>query len=82
MIKLSIIIIKYKSEKFLGNCLKSIGKSKDWECIVVDNDKDNVGYGAGCNLGAKRANKEYFFKKSYRSLIGWSMERFIRLIGG
>lgn len=58
---LSIVIVKYKADKYLAGCLKLIGKSKKWEVAVVDNDKNNVGYGAGCNLGAKKARGKYLF---------------------
>jgi len=57
--KLSIIIVNYKADKYLKNCLESIGKNKSWEVIVIDNSRNNIGYGAGCNLGAKRAKGEY-----------------------
>jgi len=56
---LSIIIVKYKSVSFLKGCLESLGKSRLREIIVVDNDKNNIGYGAGCNLGAKKAQGKY-----------------------
>lgn len=56
---LSIIIVKYTCGEYLNQCLESIGKNPCWETIVVDNDKKNVGYGAGCNLGAKKAEGKY-----------------------
>ncbi len=59
--KLSIIIVKYKSGKYLPDCLKSIGKNPPWEVIVADNDKENIGFGAGCNKGAKKAKGEFLF---------------------
>lgn len=58
---LSIIIVKYRGEDFLKKCLLSIKQDKKWEVIVVDNDKDNAGYGAGCNRGAKKARGKYLF---------------------
>jgi len=61
-ILISIIVVKYKSEKYLENCIKSIKKSlKDGkiEIVVVDNDKINIGYGAGLNKGARIAKGKY-----------------------
>lgn len=57
--KLSVIVVKYHCNKYLDSCLKSIGSDKDSECIVIDNDVNNVGYGAGCNIGAKKAKRKY-----------------------
>lgn len=56
---LSIIIVKYTCGEYLNRCLESIGKNPRWETIVVDNDRNNVGYAAGCNLGAKKAQGKY-----------------------
>jgi len=58
---LSIIIVKYRSEKYLPQCLASIKRKKEWEVIVVDNDKENIGYGPACNKGAKKAKGKYLF---------------------
>ncbi|MBU1084969.1 MAG: glycosyltransferase [Candidatus Beckwithbacteria bacterium] len=54
---ISIIIVHYQNKKVLFNCLKSIKKNLKiaHQVIVVDNDKDNIGFGAGCNKGAKKA---------------------------
>lgn len=57
--KLSVIIVNYKADKYLKDCLKSIGKQDFWETIVVDNNKFNRGYGAGCNFGARKAIGKY-----------------------
>lgn len=56
---LSIIIVDFKSGKYLDSCLSSIGKNENWETIVVDNNKNNIGYGAGCNKGARTAKGKY-----------------------
>lgn len=56
---LSIIIVKYRADDFLKQCLRSIRKNTRWEVIVVDNDKENIGYGAGCNRGAANAKGKY-----------------------
>ncbi len=57
----SIIIVKYKSERYLEPCLKSINNQGQWEIIIVDNDQKNIGFSAGCNQGAKRARGKYLF---------------------
>lgn len=60
----SIIIVNYKVEKLLQVCKDSILASKPktpFEIIVIDNTKNNVGYGAGNNFGAKRAKGEFLF---------------------
>lgn len=76
--KLSIIIVNYRSEKYLEKCLASVYNWSDpslFEIIVVNNDQSsdlsalverygeiwlcnaekNIGFGAACNLGAKKA---------------------------
>jgi GT2 family glycosyltransferase len=61
-IKVSIIVVKYKAEEaFLAfkKSLKAI--TIPYELIEIDNNVNNVGYGAGNNLGAKRAHGEYLF---------------------
>ncbi|HKY74252.1 MAG TPA: glycosyltransferase, partial [Patescibacteria group bacterium] len=57
--KLSIVIVEYKSGKHLEKLVSAIPKKEDWEVIVVDNTKNNIGFGAGCNKGALRASGEY-----------------------
>lgn len=57
--KLSIIIVKYKCDAYLKKCLNSIKKSNKWEIIIVDNDKENLGFAAGCNKGAEKAKGKY-----------------------
>ena len=57
----SIIIVKYQSEEYLADCLTSIGKNPKWEIIIIDNDQENVGYGAGCNRGVEKAKGKYLF---------------------
>lgn len=59
--KVSIIIVHYKNKEVLKNCLASIKKNLKikHEVIVVDNDQDNIGFGAGCNKGAKQAKAKY-----------------------
>lgn len=73
---LSIIIVKYKCDEYLKKCLNSVAgdqlsvtrkklitdnRSLITEVIVVDNDKKNLGYGGGCNKGAKQAKGKYLF---------------------
>lgn len=57
----SIIIVKYRSKKYLPGCLTSIGKDPRWEVIIVDNDGRNIGFGSACNQGAKKAKGKYLF---------------------
>lgn len=68
---LSVIIVDYKSKEYLDSCLQSIiGDSKNsktqpltsnTEVIVVNNNENNIGYGAGCNKGARKAKGKYLF---------------------
>lgn len=57
---LSIIIVNFKADDFLQNCVRSIGQNPLWEVIVIDNSQNNRGYGAGCNLGATKAVGKYY----------------------
>jgi len=60
IVKISLIVVNYHSQKALKACLASVRWGKlPHEVIVVDNDRDNVGYGAGINKGAKQARGEY-----------------------
>ena len=75
---LSVIIVSYKSEHVIENCINSI--DSDVEIIVIDNSnskdfkkkieskynnvrcilsKDNLGMGAGNNLGIRNVNKDF-----------------------
>ena len=75
---LSVIIVSYKSEHVIENCINSI--DNEIEIIVIDNSgdhqlkekietkyknvkcilsKENLGMGAGNNLGIKNVNKDY-----------------------
>lgn len=58
-IQLSIIIVEYKSGEHLSLLLKLLPKRADWEVIVVDNNKENRGYGRGLNVGAQKAKGEF-----------------------
>jgi len=53
---LSIVIVKYRAEKELAACLKSV---RGYHTIIVDNDEVNRGYAAGNNLGAEQATGDY-----------------------
>jgi len=73
---LSIIIVNYKSEKYLAKCIFSIKEkilNVEHEIIVINNDNldiqcpsgvglinsdKNIGFGAACNVGAKKAQGE------------------------
>ena len=75
---LSVIIVSYKSEHVIENCINSI--DSEIEIIVIDNSgndqlkekieskyknvncilsKENLGMGAGNNLGIKKVNKDF-----------------------
>lgn len=54
-LKTSVIIVKYNSGKYLKNCIASVQSQKPYEIIIIDNDKENRGYGKACNLGAEKA---------------------------
>ena len=77
---LSVIIVSYKSEHVIENCINSIDSTI--EIIVIDNSnndqlkqkietkyknvkcilsKENLGMGAGNNLGIKNVNKDFVF---------------------
>lgn len=62
MKKVIIIILSYKSETALKKCLESVYLTKvpkGWgkKVIVVDNNKNNLGFAAGSNVGIRRAIK-------------------------
>lgn len=56
--KVWIIILSYKNEQALIKCLRSVKKLKGvYEVVVVDNNKKNLGFAGGMNLGLKYALK-------------------------
>lgn len=58
--KVSLIIVNYHSTQALKACLASIKWGRiPHEVLVVDNNRRNVGYGAGINKGALKARGEY-----------------------
>lgn len=60
--ELSIIIVNYKSDKYLVKCLESIKKyppKASYEVIVIDNNKDNVGFARGVNKGIRKSRGKY-----------------------
>ncbi len=61
--RVSIIIVDYHSKFYLDQLLKSLRHSTftDFETIIVDNNENNIGYGAGINKGAAKAKGEYLF---------------------
>lgn len=59
MVKLSIVIVAYRNMECLVRCLASIPLFPWIEVLVVNNSRQNRGYGAGCNLGARHASGEY-----------------------
>ena len=80
---LSIVIVKYQAEEYLKKCLDSIKQSKQWEIIVIDNDKENIGYGAGCNKGARKARGKYLlFLNPDTIVLGDSLEKMVLFVEG
>lgn len=60
--ELSIIIVNYKSDKYLVKCLESIKKyppKVSYEVIVIDNNKNNVGFARGVNKGIRKSEGKY-----------------------
>jgi hypothetical protein len=60
--ELSIIIVNYKSKSYLERCLESIKKfppGVTYEVIVIDNDKDNIGFARGVNKGIRKSKGRY-----------------------
>lgn len=58
-IQLSIIIVAFKKPKILKRCIDSIPQSPKIETIVIDNSKNNIGFGSGCNKGAAKSRGKY-----------------------
>lgn len=59
---LSIIIVNYRSKKYLDKCLSSIRRFPpriSYEVIVRDNDKDNIGLAKGVNKSLRKARGKY-----------------------
>jgi GT2 family glycosyltransferase len=50
-----VIVVAYQSGDALARCLESLAGEN---VIVVDNDADNVGFGAGCNRGARQTDAD------------------------
>lgn len=61
--KISIIIVNYKTPDLLKQCLNIIKKQVqnlgiDYELIIIDNSKINRGYAKAVNLGIKKSDKK------------------------
>ena len=61
-LKISIIIVNYKTPDLLEKCLGIIKKQAnliklDYEIIIIDNSKINRGYAKAVNLGIRKSNK-------------------------
>jgi len=51
---LGVVIVHYGKDDILRRCLLNLGISLigiDSKVVIVNNNKNNVGYGAGCNMG-------------------------------
>jgi GT2 family glycosyltransferase len=59
--KISIIIVAYKSPEVLKRTLESIPEDKQFEVVMVDNSQHNRGFGKACNLAVKKAKGELLF---------------------
>ncbi len=62
--EISIIIVNYKADKLLVKCLDSIKKfppKVPYEVIVIDNNKNNVGFARGVNKGIRKSKGRYIF---------------------
>ncbi len=55
--KVFIIVLHYKNWKDTNECLRSLEKLDydNFETIVIDNDKENLGFAGGNNVGIKQA---------------------------
>lgn len=67
MSTVSVIIVHYKAPLELINLLATIDKK--YEIIVVDNDHDDIGFGAGVNAGVRQATGDFIFVIGPDSLI-------------
>lgn len=77
----SIIIVNFHSQAQTTKLKSSLSKSKysDFEMIVVDNTRHNIGYGAGVNLGAAMARGKYLLvinpdTEVFPDTIGWLVD--------
>jgi len=61
--KVSVIIVNYHSRAYLSRLVASLwaGKYTNFEIIIIDNDRHNVGYGRAVNQGAAHARGQYLF---------------------
>src|SRR5260221_9941172 len=62
MIDLTIIIVNFKTDKLVKDCVESIKKSRPqlkYEVIVIDNSKDNRGFAKANNIGIEKAKGRY-----------------------
>lgn len=64
MMKVTVIIVNFKTDKLVRDCIASIHKSKPevkYEIIVIDNSIDNKGFARANNIGIQQAKGEYVF---------------------
>jgi GT2 family glycosyltransferase len=84
-----VVIVKYRSEKYLPGCLASIKESRKGselqsgrvEVIIVDNDEKNIGYGPACNKGAEKGRGEYLlFLNPDTIVLPGSLEKMVEYL--
>ncbi len=63
MKKLAIIVVNFHTEEEILNLKAALDKQVtdfDWSLEVRDNNKDNIGFGAGINKAAQNVDSRYF----------------------
>ncbi|CAN5303750.1 N/A [soil metagenome] len=58
---ISIIIVNFKTDKLVSDCISSIKKNTKlkYEIIVIDNSEDNKGFAIANNIGIRKAKGKY-----------------------
>lgn len=60
MSALDVVVVAYKSEDHIDECLEAARRIHDLgDVVVVDNNVDNRGFGAGQNAGARQTAHEF-----------------------